>query len=101
MSLSKYPPPTPTRQTFSPWTVDECGNLSREIRAVEIEVVDPRDALNKLRLRLANSEHPAALRGVLSAANDLAERADDDLREAVVGLIERCAAKLLRAEAPS
>jgi hypothetical protein len=96
-----YPPPVPTRQVASPWRVDECGNFSREIRAVEITGLSPRDELSKLRLRLANSENRAALQAVRAAADDLVARVnDDDLREAVAGLIERCNAKLLRAQAP-
>jgi hypothetical protein len=99
MSLSRYPPPTPTKQIWSPWAVDECGNLSREIRAVEIEVVDPRAELARLRIRLAGSESVAALRSVEAAAADLAERAGEDVKRDVLGLLDRCSAKLLRARA--
>jgi hypothetical protein len=100
MTHSKlYPPPTPTKQVASPWRVDEYGNLSREIRAVEITGVTPREELATLRLRLANSEHPAALRAVRDAADALVERAGDDLKRDILGLLERCKAKLTRAQA--
>jgi hypothetical protein len=96
-----YPPPTPTKQLASPWRVDENGNLSREVRAVEIEVVDPRAELARLRIRLAGSESAKALLAVRAAADDLAERVSDtDLRKDLVGLIERVSAKLMRAQVP-
>jgi hypothetical protein len=95
-----YSPPTPTRQTFSPWVRDGLGNLSREIRAVEIVGVTPREEFVTLRLRLANSESTASLESVRAAAAALAERADEDLREDVLGLLDRCRAKLMRAQAP-
>jgi hypothetical protein len=99
---TKYSPPTPTRQTFTPWRRDTTtGCLWREILAVEIEEVDPRDALNRLRIRLANSESSVALRAVAAAATALAERADDEvLRREIAGVAERCALKLSRAQAP-
>jgi hypothetical protein len=100
MSLgSKYPPPTPTKQVATPWVRDDkFGVLSLEIRAVEIFAVSPHEELAKLRLRLANSEHPAALRAVRDAADALVERAGDDLKRDFLGLLERCKAKLTRAQ---
>lgn len=88
------------RQVSTKWTCDENGVLSREIFAEEVSEISPRDELNKLRLRLANSEHVPALQGVQAAANALAERCDEDLKADVRGLLDRCKAKLLRAEAP-
>jgi hypothetical protein len=72
---SPYTPPPPTRQVFSSWVRDKNGVLSREIFAEEISEIHPRDELNKLRLRLAVSEHVPALQGVQAAATALAERA--------------------------
>jgi hypothetical protein len=95
-----YAPPLPTRQIFSPWVRDANGVMSREVFAVEIEDITPRAELARLRIRLAGSESVKALRSVQDAATALAEHADEDVREDVIGLLARCAAKLLRAKAP-